>query len=290
MPHAAPPAPSLGRTLSLTALTLVAFAGNSLLARAALVEGELGALEFTALRIASGALALLPFARRSPLTASLPRLRAAFALALYAVAFSLAYLELEAGTGALLLFGTVQATMIASGLRAGERPTPLGLLGAALALGGLVWLVSPGIGAPTPWAAWTMALSGLAWGAYTLAGRGEPHPTAATAWNFLLATPLVVSVAFLAGRGPWSVEGATLACLSGAVTSGLGYVLWYAALRGHSAISAAVVQLLVPALAALGGVLLLGETLDRRLLLAGGATLAGVAVAILAQERPRDRG
>ncbi|MEO0650647.1 MAG: DMT family transporter [Planctomycetota bacterium] len=283
-------APSRTRTVALTALTLAAFAGNSLLARAALVEGTIGAPEFTALRIASGAAVLLPFAvRATPRLREerLRRLRAAAWLALYAIAFSLAYLELAAGTGALLLFGAVQVTMITSGLRAGERATPARALGFLMAIAGLVWLVLPGVDAPAPWAAAAMALAGIAWGAYTLSGRGEAQASAATAWNFLLATPLTLPLVWFAGDGRWSVEGSLLAIASGALTSGAGYVVWYAALRGHSAISAALVQLLVPALAALGGAALLGESIDLRLVGSSCLTLGGVALAILTKARPR---
>ena len=277
--------PTATRTALLTAVVLIAFAGNSVLARAALFDGSIGALEFTAVRFAGGALALAPF-----LGGALGHWRAklpgALALTIYGVAFSLAYLDLPAGTGALLLFGFVQVTMIGVGLRSGERPSPRRMLGFTIAVAGLIWLVAPGVGAPDPTAAASMAIAGVAWGAYTLAGRGVADPTRSTATNFLIATPLVVLATAIAGEGPWSARGVALAAASGVLTSGLGYVLWYAALRGHSAISAAIVQLLVPAIAALGGVIFLAEELTARLVGSGLVTLAGVALAILATSRP----
>jgi drug/metabolite transporter (DMT)-like permease len=284
------------RVVALTALTLVAFAGNSILCRMALVERAIDPVSFTALRLLGGALVLLPALRsRRPWNA-----RAAVALFAYAIGFSLAYVTLDAGTGALLLFGLVQVTMIGAGLRQGERPTPLRALGMAAAVVGVVLLVLPGVSAPDPIGALLMAVAGVAWGVYSLAGRSVLDPVAATAANFVLAAPLGIAALLVAWipLGPGRIGGdlvATapgigLALASGALTSGLGYVLWYAALRGHSATSAAIVQLLVPVLAALGGVALLEEEPTPRLLYAGVLTLGGVAVTVLAAQAPGRSG
>jgi drug/metabolite transporter (DMT)-like permease len=272
-------------TAALTALALIAFAANSVLCRLALRGGEIGPLAFTALRLASGALVLLPFlcARDAERERWSPR--SALALALYALGFSLAYLALDAGVGALLLFGAVQCTMLGAGLAAGERPTPLRALGIALACAGIVVLVRPGGGAPPTAGALWMLAAGAAWGAYSLAGRGARVPARATARNFLLAAPLGLAAWAVAPGAGASPRGVALAVISGALTSGLGYVLWYAALRGHTAISAAVVQLLVPVLAAAAGVVALGESAGPRLFLAAALTLGGVALAVLAPRR-----
>lgn len=278
------------RTIVLTGAALVAFAGNSILCRLALRPGASGesaidAVGFTALRLASGALVLLPMLRRRSSRRWSPP--AAAALLTYALGFSLAYVSLDAGTGALLLFGLVQVTMIAAGLRAGERPSPLRVVGMLAAMVGVVLLVAPGVSAPDPAGALLMAVAGVAWGVYSLLGRGLADPTAATAANFALAAPAALLV--VAARWDASsitARGALLAAASGALTSGLGYAVWYRALRGHSATSAAVVQLAVPVLAAAGGVALLDERLTPRLLGAGALTLAGVALAVLARRRP----
>lgn len=284
-----PSAPGIVRTTALTVAALVAFAGNSILCRLALRPGAGGQsaidpVGFTALRLASGALVLLPVLVRGAGRRWSPA--AAAALLTYALAFSLAYVSLDAGTGALLLFGLVQVTMIAAGLSAGERPSPLRTAGIAAAVLGVVLLVAPGISAPDPAGAVLMAVGGVAWGVYSLLGRGVADPTAATAANFALAAPAALLV--LAARleaSAVTARGALLAVASGALTSGLGYAVWYRALRGHSATSAAVVQLAVPVLAAAGGVALLGEEPTPRLAGAGGLTLAGVALAVLARRR-----
>ena len=271
-------------TAALTAVALVAFAANSILCRLALREGAIDAPAFTALRLASGALVLLPFlrARGAPEPWS-PR--AALALAVYALGFSFSYLWLDAGVGALLLFGAVQGTMIGAGLAGGERPGPLRVAGIALAAAGVVVLVRPGGAAPQPLGALLMVAAGVGWGAYSLLGRGTLAPTRATARNFVLAAPIGLGLwALLPGEAP-SAEGVALAVASGALTSGLGYVVWYAALRGHSATSAAVVQLLVPLLAALTGTLLLDEAAGPRLWTSAALTLGGVALAVLARPR-----
>ncbi|MCO5297294.1 MAG: DMT family transporter [Fimbriimonadaceae bacterium] len=278
------------RTLALVALTLVAFASNSLLCRLALRDGAIDWASFTSIRLASGAVALWILVavprRRSPLAEGSARM--AGALVLYAVAFSFAYLELNAGTGALVLFGAVQATMIAAGIVGGERPTAWEWLGLAGAVGGLVYLVSPGLEAPDPLGAASMAMAGVAWGFYSLWGRGVPQPGAATAGNFVRAAPFgLIPLALLARQLHVTSEGVLLAAVSGAFTSGVGYVIWYQALRGLTATRAAVVQLAVPIVAAFGGVLLLGESLTWRLGLASVVTLGGVGIAVFGRSRRR---
>jgi drug/metabolite transporter (DMT)-like permease len=266
----------------LTGLALLAFAGNSILCRLALVERAIDPVGFTALRLASGALILLPLIGRRGGGATPWRAVPALALFGYAIGFSLAYVTLDTGTGALLLFGFVQVTMLGAGWARGERPTFTQTLGLIAALVGMGWLVSPGVTSPDPVGAALMAGAGVAWGVYSLLGRGAGSPTTATARNFLLAAPLGAAALLVAlDRISLSPRGALLALASGAITSGLGYVLWYAALRGHTRISAAVVQLAVPVLAALGGVALLSEEPTWRLAGSSVLTLGGVGLALI---------
>lgn len=274
-------------TLALTALALTGFAANSLLCRAALRPRAIDAASFTLVRIGCGALvlALLVRARRDVGGGGRDgSWRAALALFGYAIAFSLAYLRLSAGVGALILFGCVQATMVGGGWRAGERPRPAQLAGLALACAGLVGLLAPGLdaaGAPDPLGAALMALAGIAWGVYSLLGRGGTRPLAATARNFRLA--LAPAALLGACALPWahaSARGLALAAASGGLASGIAYSLWYAALRALGATQAAAVQLAVPVLTAILGILFLGEPASVRLALAGSVLLAGVALAI----------
>ncbi|PPQ39695.1 EamA-like transporter family protein [Rhodoblastus acidophilus] len=278
------------KTLGLTALAMVAFAANSLLCRAALAAGAMDAASFTFVRLASGAAMLwLLLALSGKLRAAQGSWRAAFALFAYAAGFSLAYRGLPAGTGALLLFGAVQATMIGAGLWRGERFTRWQTLGFLLALAGLIWLLAPGAAAPPPLGAGLMLAAGVAWGVYSLLGRGGADPLAATAGNFFRAVPM--GLALLALAAPFSLtaspQGLLLALLSGAAASGLGYALWYAALRGLTAAQGATVQLSAPVLAALGGAALLGETPGLRLVGASALVLGGVALVIAARRRPQ---
>jgi drug/metabolite transporter (DMT)-like permease len=278
------------RILLLTALTLVAFAANSVLCRMALKAELIDPVAFTQLRLLAGALALLPFlirsARPEPRAFLASGWRPALALFAYAIAFSLAYVALDAGVGALILFGSVQIAMLGIGALGGARPTRRQWAGLALAFGGLVWLAAPGLSAlgaaaPPAWAVLLMAIAGVFWGVYSLLGRGEPDPVAATARNFLLTAPLV-ALLFLAGPD-WRAAapaGVALAVVSGALTSGLGYVIWYAALRGHSPASASIVQLAVPVIAALGGVVFLAEVFSLRLGVATVLVLGGVLLAL----------
>jgi len=268
---------------------MAAFAANSLLCRAALRDAHIDPATFGAIRVTAGALVLaLALRLRSRPTAP-SDWRAAAMLFVYVGAFSFAYLTLPAGTGALILFGAVQLTMFAVGLARGERFAPRGWAGLALALAGFVVLVLPGVAAPPPAGAALMAVAGVAWGAYSLRGRGVPDPLAATASNFLRAMPLalVLGIVFVA-RAHADPAGILLAIASGALTSGLGYVIWYAALRGLSSLQAASVQLSVPVIAAVAGALWLDEAFTARLLVAVVAILGGIGLVLT--DRARGRG
>lgn len=271
------------RTGLLTVLALIAFAGNSLLCRLALTRTSIDAASFTTIRLVAGAVVLILLVT---LRAGGPRPSgswpSALALFVYAAGFSFAYVKLTAGTGALLLFGAVQATMISVGVLRGERLTAVQGSGLLLAYAGLIGLVLPGLSAPPLPSAALMISAGAAWGVYSLRGRGADDPTAVTAGNFARAVPmaLVLSAAASAQRSV-DVAGVIYAVTSGALASGVGYAIWYTALRGLRATNAATVQLSVPVLAALAGVVLLHEPLTMRLTLAGPAILGGVALVVL---------
>lgn len=272
---------------------MLAFAGNSLLCRLALKGTQIDAATFTLVRIASAALLLaaLLLARGRDRHAEAPAAgswMSALALIVYAAMFSYAYVRLPAGTGALLLFGAVQATMIGYGLATGERLAPAQWLGLLLALAGLVWLVLPGLTAPDPLSSALMIAAGVGWGVYSLRGRGLADPVAATAGNFLRALPFAAAVsiaAFAAQQARFDAAGFGYAAASGALTSGLGYVVWYAALKGLKPATAATVQLSVPVITAVGGVLLLGETLGARLVTSSIATLGGIALVVMTRRK-----
>jgi len=272
------------RILVLTALALLAFAGNSLLCRVALHDTRIDPATFTCVRLVSGALALWLIAR---LRGETPRAGggwlSAFALFAYAAAFSFAYVQLSAGTGALLLFGAVQATMVGYGLCSGERLRALQIAGLALAIGGLVGLLLPGLSAPPLRSSLLMLAAGIAWGIYSLRGKRAGAPLRTTAENFLRAVPFAIAASALAAAAaPPSLDAAGAACAlaSGMLTSAIGYAIWYAALGGLSSTQAASVQLSVPVIAAVGGVVLLGETFTLRLVLAATAILGGIALVI----------
>ncbi|PZD73546.1 putative cystine transporter YijE [Acaryochloris thomasi RCC1774] len=263
---------------------MFAFAGNSILCRLALKETAIDAGTFTAIRILSGALVLWLISQwRGRKVRSAGSWRSAVALFIYATAFSFAYVELTAGTGALLLFGAVQATMIGYGLWKGERLSKRQICGFILAFGGLVGLVLPGVSAPPILSSSLMLGSGVAWGIYSLRGRGASDPIRVTAGNFLHAAPFAValgiamvpsaSLAAIATGGLWAIASGTLA-------SGVVYTLWYIALKNLKATSAATVQLSVPVIAAIGGIIFLGEDLTVRLFIASFAILGGIALAI----------
>ncbi|HOX20695.1 MAG TPA: DMT family transporter [Gemmatimonadales bacterium] len=271
------------RTALLTALALLAFAGNSILCRLALGSHAISPAGFTAVRLGAGAAALwLLVALR---TGGVPKLAgqwaSAAALFAYAAAFSFAYVSLGAGTGALILFGAVQLTMILAGLRAGERPAAAEWIGLGLAVSGLVVLVFPGLTSPAPAGAALMAAAGVAWGVYSLRGRGSAEALRNTAGNFLLTVPMAaLLLAVAGGTAGWTARGALLAAISGALASGVGYAIWYTALPSLTATRAALVQLLVPVIAAAGGVALLGEAVPLRLPIAAALVLGGVALAV----------
>ncbi|WP_370194764.1 MULTISPECIES: DMT family transporter [Alphaproteobacteria] len=279
-------------TIWLTVAAMIAFAGNSLLARLALADGAIDAAGFTGLRLVSGAL-VLAFILLKARGHTPVRWRtlegswaSALALFVYALAFSLAYLKLGAAVGALILFAAVQASMIGWGLVRGERPGIREALGLVVAAGAFVWWLVPGLTRPDPLGTALMIVSGIAWGIYSLRGRGAADATRATAGNFIrtvpLALPLIALSLFQAGIGG---AGVLIAIVSGAVTSGLGYVLWYRALKGLTALSAAIVQLSVPIIAALGGVLFLSEDLGLRFVIAAGLVLGGIAFALSTRRR-----
>ena len=270
------------RVLALTALAMICFAGNSLLCRMALKHTAIDAASFTTIRLASGALALWAIVRvRDGARTVRGSWISAAALFAYAVAFSYAYVALTAGTGALILFGAVQATMIGYGLARGERLRRIQLGGLALAIGGLVGLLLPGISAPPVRGAMLMVAAGIAWGVYSLRGRGSGDPTQVTAGNFMRAVPFAIGVsAATLAHLRIDLAGAAYAVASGALASGVGYAIWYTALRGLKATSAATVQLSVPVIAAIAGVLLLHEPLTLRLVLSSIAILGGIAIVI----------
>lgn len=268
--------------ITLTALAMLAFAGNSLLCRIALANHAMDAASFTTLRLASGALVLWLLVRgRDGAGVRAGNWGSALALFAYAAGFSLAYLELTAATGALLLFGAVQVTMIGFALMRGERLGWGQWLGVATALGGLVGLLWPGLSAPPPIAAVWMLSAGVAWGVYSLRGRGAGDPVRVTAGNFLRAVPLAIGLNLLL-REQFAVTaiGAVCAMASGALASGLGYAIWYRVLPQLRASAAATVQLSVPLLAALGGVSFLGELPSVRLGCAALAILGGVTLVL----------
>jgi drug/metabolite transporter (DMT)-like permease len=272
------------RIVVLTILALLAFAGNSLLCRAALSRTGIDAASFTTVRLLSGALVLWMLVALRGGRAKGSWL-SALALFAYAAGFSFAYLHLPAAAGALLLFGAVQATMIAHGLWTGERLRPSQLAGLLLACAGLVGLLLPGLSAPPLAGALLMLGAGVAWGVYSVRGKGTGDPLEVTAGNFLRAVPMALAAsALMLGGASLDPAGIGYACLSGALTSGVGYALWYAALPSLRSTSAAVVQLSVPVLAALGGVALLDEPVTLRLLAASGAVIGGIALVILARK------
>ncbi len=262
----------------LVTAAMLAFAGNSLLCRLALRSTAIDAGSFTGIRVAAGALTLWLILRLSGRVVG-GSWGSGAALFVYAAAFSFAYVALPAAVGALLLFGAVQVSMIGYAVLRGERPGGVKLAGIALAVLGLVLLLLPGLAAPSPVHAALMLAAGVAWGVYSVRGRAPGDPTAATAGNFLRAVPFAAALAALTARDV-DAAGALYAVLSGAVASGLGYAVWYAALRGLGATQAATVQLSVPVLAAFGGVALLGEPLTPRLVVCSAAILGGIALVI----------
>ena len=284
------PAKSRTRVLLLTALAMIAFAGNSLLCRAALEHTGIDAASFTTIRLMSGAvmLWLVVRTRRGTHTGTGNWL-SALALFAYAAGFSFAYVSLPAASGALLLFGAVQVTMIGHGMWVGERLRRLQLVGLVLAFGGLVGLLLPGLSAPPLFGSIVMLGAGVAWGVYSLRGKGAGDPTRVTAGNFLRAVPIAAALSvFMLNRGSLDTAGLGYAVASGAVASGIGYAIWYTALPALKATHAATVQLSVPVIAALGGIVFLGESMTLRLVFASVAILGGIALVILEKQLPED--
>lgn len=278
---------SPARIVVLTSLAMLAFAGNSLLCRIAFQQTGIDAASFTTIRLTSGALMLALVVRlhRGPSAAG-GNWRSAWALFGYAAGFSFAYVNLTAATGALLLFGAVQATMIGYGLHQGERLAPLALAGFMLALGGLVGLMLPGLAAPPLISALLMLGAGAAWGIYSLRGKGAGDPTQVTAGNFLRTVPITAALSLLTLDSlSLSVAGLGYAVLSGALASGIGYAIWYQVVPVMKATHAATVQLSVPVIAALGGVVLIGEPLNARMVWAAIAILGGIALVIRGKKR-----
>ncbi len=276
----------------LTAVAMLAFAANSLLCRMALGAELIDAASFTTVRISSGAvmLGLIILPRWRAHGRPQVNWQSVVSLFGYMIFFSIAYLSLSAGTGALILFGAVQVTMFIVALKSGEPFSTFSWAGLLLAIAGLVYLVSPGLTAPDPLGALMMAIAGIAWGFYSLLGRNAADPMESTAYNFIYSVPLAVAAsAVFVMDFHITLTGTVLAIASGAVASGLGYFVWYTALRGLTAMRAATVQLSVPVIAAFGGVLLLGEDVTLRLVIASIATLGGVWI-VLRQKAARASG
>jgi drug/metabolite transporter (DMT)-like permease len=278
---------SSGRTIALTSIAMIAFAGNSLLCRAALKHTSIDAASFTTMRLISGAsmLWLVQRIRRGARTGG-GNWVSAFALFAYAAGFSFAYVSLPVATGALLLFGAVQATMISHGIWVGERLRVQQIVGLILALGGLVGLLLPGLSAPPLYGSFLMLCAGVAWGVYSLRAKGAGDPTNVTGGNFLRAVPLGAALSLLM-RNNFSLDNAGFwyAVLSGALASGIGYAIWYAALPALKETKAAAVQLSVPVITDLGGVILLDEPTTLRVVLSSVAILGGIALVILEKQR-----
>lgn len=277
------------RVVFYTAFALVAFAFNSILCRMALRGGEADAAGFTLVRLVSGAVTLAAISYivgSNGVNLKRGNWTSAFFLFAYAICFSFAYLGLTAGTGALILFGAVQFTMIAAGLVHGERPGLIEWAGLLTALGGLVYLVLPGLASPPLFSSILMAVAGIAWGFYTLRGKGSPDPLADTTGNFVRSVPMIVlaCIPFLPQIN-LSNRGIFLAILSGAIASGVGYTAWYAALKHLSSTRAAVLQLAVPVIAAVGGVFFLAEAPTIRLLIAAALILGGIGLTIAGKSK-----
>ena len=281
---------SYARTAVLTTLAMMAFASNSLLCRVALDHTGIDAASFTTIRLISGAIMLWLVVRtRGGTVGGRGNGLSALALFAYAAGFSYAYVSLPAATGALLLFGAVQATMIGYGLWAGERLLKLQLAGLLLAFGGLVGLLLPGLSAPPLSGSVLMLGAGVAWGIYSLRGKGVDDPVRVTAGNFLRAVPVAAVLSLLMLNGTsLDTAGFWYAVSSGALASGLGYAIWYTALPALKATNAATVQLSVPVIAALGGIVFLGEVVTLRLVLASVAILGGIALVILEKQQTDD--
>ena len=279
-----PPATAL-----LTLLALLAFASNSILTRLALGTGAMDAASFTTVRLAAGAVVLLAIVRaQAPAATGARGLVGPLALFAYAAPFTFAYVRIGAATGALLLFGSVQITMIGWGIASGERPRVRSWIGIAAAAAGLAWLVLPSLRRPDPVGSALMVVAGCAWGVYSLTGKKATNALAANARSFAWTVPLAL-ILNVAAASSMSVtaRGFILAAVSGGVTSGVGYAIWYRALRGLSATQAGIVQLSVPVIAAGGAVAFLGESVSPRLAVSGAVVIGGLALVLSDRARPR---
>lgn len=272
-----------------TTLALIAFAFNSILCRLALGNETIDAVSFTAIRLASGAITLLIislFFSQNKEDLKRGSWSSAFFLFAYAICFSLAYLKLTTATGALILFSSVQLMMVCVALMRGEKPKILEWLGMLLAFGGLIYLIFPGLSAPPIFYSMLMILAGISWGFYTLRGAGSENPLADTTGNFIRTVPMISLVAFpFLANIQLSTNGIIFAVLSGAIASGIGYSLWYAVIKHHSPIRIGLLQISVPSIAALGGVVFLAESLSLRLILASMLILGGITLAILGKQK-----
>lgn len=275
----------LVKIVTLTGLALTAFAANSVLCRLALGNHVIDASGFTIIRLLSGSAVLLTIisvTRNTTETSSKGSWAASFMLFLYAVTFSYAYISLDTATGALILFGSVQITMILLSLLSGTRLHKTEWIGVVIAFAGFIFLILPGITTPSLLGFILMTIAGISWGIYTLKGRNSKNPLMDTAYNFIRTTPLVVLLSILSFNNIYlSSEGILLAMLSGGVTSGIGYTIWYIALGGLSSTQAAVLQLSVPVIAALGGVIFVSEAITIRLTISAAMVLGGVLMVVL---------
>lgn len=273
------------KTILYTALAMLAFAGNSVLCRLALADQSIDPASFTVVRLLSGVVVLITILALSKDTvagSSKGSWGAAGMLFIYALGFSFAYISLDTGTGALILFAAVQITMIIAGLISGTKLHAVEWLGILLAFAGFAYLVGPNVSTPSLGGLLMMTLAGVAWAFYTLAGRGSSNPLVDTSYNFLRTLPfLIILLALTLQEAQWTQRGILLAVLSGGLASGIGYAVWYRALRGLSVTLAAVVQLLVPLIAALGGVLFVGEAISLALMLASAMILGGILLVVL---------
>jgi drug/metabolite transporter (DMT)-like permease len=273
------------KTSLLTGLALIAFAANSVLCRLALANGNIDASSFTGIRLLSGAIALLlilSIKGNKQGVSSKGSWTSSFTLFLYAITFSYAYLSLDTGTGALILFGSVQITMILLSIISGTRLHIIEWSGFFIAFTGLVYLVIPSITTPSVSGFILMTVSGMSWAIYSLRGRGSKNPLMDTTYNFLRTIPFITLLAiFTMPNINYSSQGIILALLSGAITSGVGYTIWYIALRSLSSIQAAVLQLSVSIIAAIGGVIFLSETITSRLVISAVIVLGGILMVIL---------
>lgn len=278
------------RLFTLTTLTMLAFACNSILCRLALKDGSIDAGSFTLIRLLSGAIMLWLLSLNKPAQEAKGHWGSALALFVYAAGFSYAYINMTASIGALLLFGAVQATMIGYGLYRKEPFNTKQWLGLACAAAGLIFLLLPGLSAPPLLSSLLMISAGVAWGIYSIKGKGAQHPIPISAGNFIRTVPMALLLLLLV-RDPLAVSqmGIIYALASGAIASGVGYAIWYSILPLLSSTYAATVQLSVPLIAAVGGVLLLGEPLSLRLLVASCAILGGIALVVLSKSAPQNK-